>query len=419
MKGLFNSFLKINFILISSMFCTPVQGSVEEVLTTISERAFESNSDAVLVMHKGNFISVDGDRRMEPIDTRSITKSFVGLAVGLLMQDGKLSSIETPVYCFFPEWKQGNKKLVTIRHLLNHTSGMETEVNIEELYQFPDAVRMALACELCHPPDTRFVYNNVAVNLLAGIVERATGMSVHCYLKRQLFDPLCITSDSWLCDNVGNNYGMSHLSINAVDLAKVGVLLANDGCWNGRRILAKEWIDYMKVPTQSFTPFYGSLWWLGYYSMNIHWDSELLDQYDAAGIPCEYILALQSLQGRVLVFEGHVCYGNFLQQCVPQLMPYFGSSEAVYNFFATIESKGLPIGRWKVGALKSISARGYLGQQLIIFPAEKVVAVRLSNSCGETTQNDTFPELENWISLLIYEMNCYVPSDSPTTTVCQ
>lgn len=403
--------LSLSVLSLGRVFNT-AEGTVEEVLRTISERACNSCSEALLVTHKGNFISVDGDHYMEPIETHSITKSFVSLAIGILWQEGKIHSVDTPVFYFFPEWRQGNKKFVTIRHLLNHTSGMETEESLAELYQFPDAVKMALACDLTSSPDTRFIYNNTAVNLLAAIVERASGMNIYEYLKTQLFDPLCINSTSWLCDNVGNHYGMSHLSINGVDLMKIGVLLANDGCWNGRRILSSEWIKFMKQPSQIFTPFYSSLWWLGYYSMSLYWDDSLIDQYDAAGVPCEHILALQSLQGRVLSFEGHICYGNFLQQCVPQLISHFGTIQAVYDFFAIIEKKGLPIGRWEIGELRSISARGYLGQQLIVFPAEKVVAIRLSNSTNTTERSDTLPDLESWIALLVYEMSGYAPLES-------
>lgn len=395
----------LSLLLLISSFHSRAYGTVEEVLRSISIRAAESRSDALLVAQNGEFIGVYGCRSLEPIDSRSITKSFVSLAIGILLQEGRIASLETPVYEFYPEWRQGIRKSVTIRHLLDHTSGLDTNDDIVALYQFPDAVQMALASDFVALPDARFSYNNKAINLLAGIVKKISGMSVHEYLKCKLFAPLCITSETWLCDNVGNNYGMSHLSINAVDLAKIGVLITNDGCWNGRRILSSAWVNYMSQPTQHFTPFYGSLWWLGYYSMNLHWDCELINQYAASGISMNYIDALNKLQGQVLKFEGHVCYGNFIQQAAPQLEACFGSSQAVYDFFAQVESKGLPIGRWEVGQLKSISARGYLGQQLIIFPVEKLVAVRLTNTIAETNeQNDTFPELESWLALLVYEM---------------
>lgn len=380
-----------------------------EIMENISLRATQSHSDIVLIAHQNNIEFIGGSRKqLEPIDSRSITKSFVCLAIGLLMQEECIESVDTPVYAFFPEWKQGYKQQVTIRHLLNHTSGLQTDGESAYIYQFPDAIKMALASDFSTPPGTCFIYNNKAVNLLAGIVEKAAGMSVHEYLKTRLFNPLCITTVSWLCDKAGNNYGMSHMAINAVDLTKVGILIANDGCWNGRRLISPEWLQFMKQPSQSLTPFYGPLWWLGFYSMKIYWDEDLLTQYSSSGIPCSYVESLRKLQGQVLSFEGHICYGNYREQFAAQLEPYFANTQEVYQFLGEIEARGLTLGRWDVGALKSISARGHLGQQLIVFPQENVVAVRLSNSCRDGVEyKDTFPELESWIALLVYEMNLY------------
>lgn len=407
--------------ILTMAFCvcfSSAESTVVDLLQTISQRAKESQSEIVLVAHEGRFIAMCGEgKQYVPIETRSVTKSFVSLAVGLLVQEGRIPSVDTPVYYFYPEWKQGYKKDVTIRNLLSHTSGMQTEENVCELYQVPDAIRMALATDFNCSPGSQFRYNNKAVNLLAGIVEKAAGTNIHNYLKSRLFLPLGISSDTWLCDNAGNNYGMSHLTLNALDLTKVGMLLASDGCWHGHRLLAKEWLNFMTQSSQPYTPFYGPLWWLGYYSMSIYWDANLLKIYAEAGIPIEYVRSIESLDGRMLKFEGHVCYGNFVQQCIPQLEPCFGSALAVIDFFNLIEAKGLTLGRWEVGKIKSLSARGHLGQQLIIFPEENVVAVRLSNKCGEAVSSaDTFSELESWIAMLIYEMMLY---NADQATSCQ
>lgn len=396
------------YILIIALWCVffKTEASVVDVLQNISQRANESQSDIVLITHQGRFIQMCGElKQYQPFETRSVTKSFVSLAVGLLLQEGRIPSIDTPVYYFFPEWNQGYKKEITIRHLLNHTSGLQIEGNGAEFYRFPDAVKMALASELETIPGTHFQYNNKAVNLLAGIVDKAAKTNIHHYLKCRLFFPLGILTDTWLCDPSGNNYGMSHLTLSALDLTKVGMLIANDGCWQGRRLLSKEWISFMTQPSQPYTPFYGPLWWLGFYSLDLYWDEDLLKFYAESGIPIEYVQSLESLDGRILKFEGHVCYGNFVQQCIPQLLPYFQSPEAIRDLFCLIESKGLPIGRWEAGKLKSISARGYLGQQLIIFPEENLVAVRLSSCAGGTDENpDSFSDLESFIACLIYEM---------------
>lgn len=386
-------------------FATGVHGSIADIMQKISLRAYESESTVLMITENSRVIGICNEgRHYEPIETRSITKSFVSLAIGLLMQEGKIASIDTPIHQFFPEWNQGYKKEVTIRNLLSHTSGLQCD---EDIYLFPNIVKMALVSDFSNPPNTRFIYNNKAVNLLAAVVERASGMSIHAYLRWQLFQPLGITSDTWLCDTEGNPYGMSHLTMNALDLTKIGILIANGGYWNGQRLLATQWINFISNPSQQYTPFYSQLWWLGYYSLNVYWDDSLIELYEASGIPCEYTKALKELCGRILPFQGHICYGNFVDHCAVHLLPYFGNTEAISNFFTEVERQGLPIARWQPGQLRSLSARGYMGQQLIIFPKEKVVGVRLTHNCGSSTASDNFSELESLIADLIYERYLY------------
>lgn len=87
---------------------------------------------------------------------------------------GKLTSIDEPVHAFFPEWRQGRKRDITVRMLMEHTSGLQNvPMTTLEIYPSPDFVQLALCAELDAEPGTTFAYNNKAVNLLAGIVERA------------------------------------------------------------------------------------------------------------------------------------------------------------------------------------------------------------------------------------------------------
>jgi CubicO group peptidase (beta-lactamase class C family) len=368
-------------------------------------RAFMSQSDVILINYGGRPIFVyGGDKQFESMETRSVTKSIVGLAIGMLMQEGKICSFNTPVYCYFPEWKQGIKKDITIYHLLSNTSGLTLDADTE-LYDAPDCIKLALATDVCTTPGTHFIYNNKAINLLSIIVEKVSGMNLHEYVRSRLFLPLGIKSDTWLCDPSGNHYAMSHLSISAIDLAKIGLMLANGGCWHGRRLLAKEWVDVFMAPAQACNPFYGLLWWMDYKKINIWWDDVLLDQYAAEGISDCHVQALRQLNGRMFSFEGFVSYGNFYERCASQLEGAFGGDLTVYRFIAEVEAKGLPLFRWNEGELRSFSARGYLGQQLLIMPQDNLVAVRLARSCGQMDNRwDTFSDFEGLLEELAQQI---------------
>ena len=141
-------------------------------LEAIRKRAQEADSDAVVIVKDGQLVADwDFGRERGPIEAMSATKSIVSLAIGRLVGSGKIKSLDQPVCDFYPEWKQGRKKLITVRHLLNHTSGIQSERVTTEINASPDFVQLALAAELSSDPGSTFNYNNKAVNLLAGIVE--------------------------------------------------------------------------------------------------------------------------------------------------------------------------------------------------------------------------------------------------------
>jgi len=109
-------------------------------LKALVDGAKASQSDTFLVMRDGKVLA---DYRRPgaaaaPIDMMSCTKSLVGLAVGRLVTQGKLKSVDEPVSDFYPEWKQGNKAKITIRMLLNHTSGLQNVADTRaEIYPAP------------------------------------------------------------------------------------------------------------------------------------------------------------------------------------------------------------------------------------------------------------------------------------------
>lgn len=392
----------------------PLHASTMDALCKISHRADESNSDSVLVFHNSNLIGSYGkQKKFLSIESRSVTKSFVALAIGFLIQEGKIESIDTPVYTYFPEWKQGCKQEVTLRHLLNHTSGIYPDEEVQRIYCFPNIVQMALVADLTAYPGKEFHYNNIATNLLAGIVQKISGMSLSEYLDKCLFKPLNIQSVNWLCDQSGNNFGMSHLSISAADLGKVGIMMAMRGCWGGEKILSEEWIDFMTKASQQFNPFYGQLCWLGYDSMNIFWDESMIKYYEMGGLSSRFICALNKLNGLILYLQCPVTYGTFHTQMAKLLAEPFGGESEVYAFFAEVESKGLPLGRWNAGNIIFYAMKGYQGQQLIVMPEYNLIGVRLSTSCGSnaTYNPDAFPDFE----LLLYALSLEYQTLDPCT----
>lgn len=128
----------------------------------------------------------------------SVSKQFTAMAVMFLVKDGKVR-YDQPVRDFLPELPAA-ARAVTVRHLLNHTSGLwDYEAFIPETRttQLDDNDVLALVASkdsLSSPPGTVYCYSNSGYVLLGLIVARASGMSFPDFLRTRIFAPLGMTA---------------------------------------------------------------------------------------------------------------------------------------------------------------------------------------------------------------------------------
>lgn len=346
-------------------------GSARQQLEKIERAASESRTDALLIMRDGEVLLerfASEDR--SPIELMSATKSIVALGIGLLIADGHLESIDTPVHRFYPEWAQGLKRDITVRMLLEHTSGLQNHPNAgAEIEPAPDVVQLALAADLDAVPGETFSYNNKATNLLAGVIAKASGEPMDVYLQRRLFDPLAIKPGPWLKDAADNPWGMAGLSLTAADAAKLGQLLLDDGVTpDGARLLPEGFVASLFTPGAR-SERVGLLWWRA-----PAWETyELLsvagERLRAKGVPANVAAALGTLAGRRFDSRNAV-----LEAMAAALGP--GGND-VYG--REIRQRGLSIDDLfenRRGPAAAYLADGYLGQYIVVVPEKRLVAVR-------------------------------------------
>lgn len=261
----------------------------QEVLAAIERRAGETHSDAVIILQDGKVVyEYASDRQERPIHLMSCTKSIVSLAFGELVASGGLSSLDQPVCTIYPELKQGRKKDITVRMLLNHTSGLQNVGNAGiEIEPAPDSIQLAIAAELDDEPGTVFRYNNKAVNLLAGVVHRLTGQCLDEYVSSVFFTPLGIRTYEWVKDQSGTPYVMAGLSLTPSDFAQIGQLVLQAGVWNGTRVVSVGWIRELLEQGHPSSPQHGLLWWRW-----IDKDTGRLKGYYAEGWLGQYLVVL-------------------------------------------------------------------------------------------------------------------------------
>ncbi|MEZ5385583.1 MAG: serine hydrolase [Prosthecobacter sp.] len=173
----------------------------------------------------------------------SLSKSFTATAVGLAVEEGKLS-LDDPVLKFFkeeaPAAPNENLKAMRVRDLLSMSGGHDAEPKFQ-IDQGP-SVRDFLAHPVAHEPGTWFRYNTPGSYMLSAIVTKATGETVLDYLTPRLFQPLGIEGPEWGATEEGYNLGGYGLFIRTEDIAKFGQLYLQKGMWNGKPLLSEKWV---------------------------------------------------------------------------------------------------------------------------------------------------------------------------------
>ncbi len=365
----------------------------QSLLDSIIRQSERTNSNALLI-YKGSELVYKNyfGKPIQPIEAMSASKSIVSIAIGMLVDKGLIKSIDDPVHTFYPEWKQGNKKNITIRHLLNHTSGLQNVPNAGvEIEVAPDVVQLALAAELDDMPGKRFSYNNKASNLLPGIVEKASGVAMDRFLKEHLFSHLGIKQFTWVKDKAGNPLGMSGFHVLPEDFAKIGLLILNKGTWHGKQLLSKEWIDQMLSPSERNTN-YGFEWWLLFEKQAIVIDEDFFAPFRES-VDTSTFRLLQKLKGS---YEGGM---NELRSRARRI--YSGDELADVGKILS----SIPQSNWKIqniGSVVGYVASGYLGQNLILIPEKQLVVVRMitAENFKKVVNNSEFAQLKSLVSEL-------------------
>jgi CubicO group peptidase (beta-lactamase class C family) len=138
----------------------------------------------------------------------SVSKQFTAAAILLLAQQGKLS-LEDPVSKHIPELP-GYPTSITIRQMLNHTSGLRDWGTVAAATGWPRGTRahahphvldiVSRQRSLNYAPGAEYLYSNTGYNLAAIIVARVSGMSFADFTRRNLFEPLGMTNTQWRDD---------------------------------------------------------------------------------------------------------------------------------------------------------------------------------------------------------------------------
>jgi CubicO group peptidase (beta-lactamase class C family) len=138
----------------------------------------------------------------------SVSKQFTAAAV-LLLVERKQIALDDDIRKYFPEIP-AYEKPITIRELLNHTSGLRDWGEVESIAGWPRTTReythahvleiLSRQHALNYPPGTAWSYTNSGYNLAAMLVERVSGLSLQAFSRKEFFEPLGMTATQWRDD---------------------------------------------------------------------------------------------------------------------------------------------------------------------------------------------------------------------------
>ncbi len=173
--------------------------------------------------------------------SHSMTKTVTGMAVGILVDDGKLS-IDDRLIDLLPGYEYSDERIsqITVRHLLTMSSGVRfseagsvTESKWTETFFDSSCAFM---------PGTNFAYNSMNSYILARIVMRVAGKSLTEFLDERLFGPLHIVNRFWEKSQEGVEKGGWGLYLSCESWAKLGYRMLSGGVFEDTRILSERWV---------------------------------------------------------------------------------------------------------------------------------------------------------------------------------
>jgi CubicO group peptidase (beta-lactamase class C family) len=211
-------------------------------------------------------------------DMRSVSKSVVGLLVGIAIAQGTITGVDTPIFDLYPglvEYAMPQKRAITLRHVLSMSTGLAWDESVatygtfanDETRLFWDwrIPRAVLKRQLVAEPGAQYNYNGGNTALLADLLEQKTGEPLADFARKYLFEPLGIRVWTWVRDPWLRHLSFAGLRLRPRDMLKIGRVVREGGVWQGKQIIPADWVaQSMRVHVNTADGLgYGYQWYSG------------------------------------------------------------------------------------------------------------------------------------------------------------
>jgi CubicO group peptidase (beta-lactamase class C family) len=279
----------------------------------------EAQTTGFIVVYRGRILAeryAPGITKDTQLESWSMGKSLTATLVGRLIQDGHFG-INDPAPV--PEWQQPGDARAKIRvaDLLRMSSGLRFTRDMGGAYPDHffiytgaiDAFRYSVSRPLEFSPNTEGRYRNCDPLTLGYIVKRTVtdrGEEYLTYPQRELFDQIGIRRQVLETDPYGNFLLTGYDYGTARNWARIGLLYLNDGMWQGKRLIPKEFVAFVRTLAPAWkAPSYGGQFWV---NGNDAWNLPR-DAYLASGSGGQHTFIVPS-HDLVMVRMGHHAGGR-------------------------------------------------------------------------------------------------------------
>lgn len=230
-----------------------------EIPPGIEEARTGVRTDGIVIIHNGYIVYEKYGRGYDKDSkhiTWSVTKSYVNTLAGMLVKEKKIA-LDDFAYKYYPELNKGKKKTITVRHLINMSSGLKWDEGYESSPVFSDVVAMlytlghrdmahyAATRPLTHKPGTFWYYSSGETNLLSRILMQAAGgEEEYEKLFSKFASQIGMNNYTIERDHSGNIVGSSYLYTTPREMAKLGLLYFANGKWENESLFPEDWVKF-------------------------------------------------------------------------------------------------------------------------------------------------------------------------------
>lgn len=234
------------------------ENPARSMISAEASQYMENLSTTSFLVFRGDSLLFEkywGEHNKETVSNSfSAAKTFVALLVGIAIDEGKIKSLDEPVGTYIPEYKEGEKGKITVRHLLMMASGLDWQEsgsnplseNAESYYGW-DLYGLVTRQKAIEAPGKRFNYQSGNSQLLGFIIEKATGIKLSKYAYQKIWSKIGTEHDAyWSLDKEnGDEKAFCCLYGTSRDFGRLGKLILQEGNWNGQQVVPRWFMKEM------------------------------------------------------------------------------------------------------------------------------------------------------------------------------